>query len=104
MALHKPEHRAWWYWASWPFLTAGFAIVFPLVLIIRGYADTREGWIRDWENWIDDPIDWVKEWLHCRKLPFGFYLNISFLMQNRKTTWNLITRNKDCVECDPEDN
>jgi len=107
MALHKPEHRKWWYWASWPFLTAFFCIVFPLALIFRGYASTRKGWLRDLENWIDDPVDWVKEWLHCRNLPFGRQLNISFLMQNRKTYGKLLRerlpRGYYYNNCDPED-
>jgi hypothetical protein len=103
VALHKPEHKTWQYWVKWPFLAAAFAVVFPFCLLIFGYQWTRDGWLRDWENYIDDPVDFVKEWLHCAELPFGFYLNISFLMANRKTTWNIITRCIDKVECDPED-
>ena len=108
MALHKPEHRKWWYWASWPFLTAFFCIVFTLALITRGYASTRDGWLRDLEDWIDDPIDFVKEWLHCRNIPLtGRQLNISFLMQNRATFGRLFRSQpppgKVYSNCDPED-
>lgn len=103
MALHKPEHRKWWYWATWPFLTAFFMVAFPVALIIRGYSSTRKGWLRDLENWIDDPVDWLKEWLHCAKLPFGLQLNISFLMQNRRTTWDIIRLQGTYDNCDPED-
>jgi hypothetical protein len=107
MALHKPEHRKWWYWASWPFLTAFFCIIFPLALTIRGYASTRKGWLRDLENWIDDPVDFVKEWWHCRHIAWGYQLNISFLMQNRKTTWDIIRKmpkpGVQYANCDPED-
>lgn len=103
MALHKPEHRKWWYWASWPFLTVGFCAVFPFFLIIRGYSGTRKGFIRDWENWIDDPVDWLKEWLHCHSLPFNRQLNISFLMQNRETTWDVVRKHGHYSNCDPED-
>ncbi len=103
MALHKPEHRTVFYWTSWIPLTILFMIVFPLALIFRGYASTRRGWLRDLENYIDDPIDWCKEWLHCRSLPFNLQLNISFLMQNRTTTWNIIRPDRMYDNCDPED-
>ena len=104
MALHKPEHRKWWYWLSWPFLAAFFSIIFPLALIFRGYASTRKGWLRDLENWIDDPVDWLKEWLHCHRIPGTTYqINISFLMQNRETTWDIIRQAHWYPNCDPED-
>lgn len=103
MALHKPEHTTWWYWASWPFLALGFLLVWPFCFLLNGWEWTRQGWLRDWENWIDDPIDWIKEWLHCHPIPFtNRVLNISFLMMNRKTTWNIFAY-KDEVDCDPED-
>lgn len=103
MALHKPEHRTWWYWASWLPLTVIFIPVWIICLIFKGYAWTRQGWLRDWEDWIDDPIDFIKEWLHCHKLPFGYQLNISFLMNHRETTWDVIRKDGDYDNCDPED-
>lgn len=101
MALHKPKHKTLWYWIKWPILAMGFAIVFPFCCLLFGYGYTRNGWLREWEDYIDDPIDFVKEYLHCAPLPFGYHLNISFLMRNRATTWNIIT--KGLVDCDPED-
>lgn len=104
MALHKKEHKTWWYWASWPFLTVSFFPVFLVCLIIFGYDWTRDGWLRDWEDWIDDPFDYVKEWLHCHKIPFTNYqINISFLMNHRKTTWDIIRKHGEYDNCDPED-
>ena len=62
------------------------------------------GWyFRNFINLIDDPVDAVKEWLHCHKLPFGYQLNISFLMRNRPTTWDIIRKHKWYDNCDPED-
>lgn len=60
---------------------------------------------RDFINLIDGPIDWIKEWIHCRKIPFTNYqINISFLMRNRETTWDIIRRHGNYPNCDPEDN
>jgi hypothetical protein len=62
------------------------------------------GWyVRNFLNLIDDPVDKIKEKLHCHALPFGRQLNISFLMQNRKTTWDIIRRQGHYDNCDPED-
>lgn len=103
MALHKPEHSKWWYWVTWPFLALGFVPVFLVCLLLKGYKWTRKGWLREWENWVDDPIDYVKEAIHCAPIGWKDYvINISFLMANRKTTWKLIAR-KEEVHCDPED-
>jgi hypothetical protein len=57
----------------------------------------------DWLNIIDDYPDWVKEKLHGMHLPFGYELNISFLMVNRKTTWDIIRKQGDYDNSDPED-
>lgn len=103
MALHKPEHKTVWYWIKWPFLATGFVAAFIPCVLIFGYEWTRDGWLRDWENYVDDPIDWVKEFLHCAKLPFGYQLNISFLMAHRETTWNIIRKDGNYSNCDPED-
>lgn len=101
MALHKPEHRTVKYWLLWLPMTLGFLIVFPVAYPIVGRQ--TGSWLRDWEDYIDDPIDWVKEWLHCHPLPFGYFLNISPIMMNRKTSWNIVTKNIECVDCDHED-
>ena len=104
MALHKPEHKTIKYWILWPFLTIGFFIVWPIACLIKGYEWTRDGWLRDWENYIDDPFDFCKEWIHCRRLPFTNYqINISFLMNHRETTWDIIRPHGDYSNCDPED-
>ena len=101
MALQKPEHKTWWYWASWPFLALGFVLTFPVAYWFVGRD--KGTWLRRWEDWIDDPVDYVKELLHCHRLPFGYQLNISFLMQNRKTTWDVIRKQGEYDNCDPED-
>ena len=54
-------------------------------------------------NIIDDPIDWVKEKLHGMNLPFGYELNISCLMANRLTTWDIIRKQGNHFNDDPED-
>ena len=62
------EYKIWWPGQSW-------------------------GWRwRNAINLIDDPVDMVKEWLHGHPLPFGYELNISFMMQNRATTWDIIRK------------
>ena len=58
---------------------------------------------RNLENLVDDPVDAVKEKLHGMKLPFGYELNISFMMQNRPTTWDIIRKQGDYPNDDPED-
>lgn len=65
--------------------------------------DSFRHWLKNVENFFDDPIDAFKEWLHCHKLPFGYQLNISFLMQNRTTTWDIIRKQGKYENCDPED-
>jgi hypothetical protein len=70
MALHKPEHGKWWYWVSWPVLAIGYIILLPAALI-RGRHTEPKGnetirkwnwrWFRKLEDWIDDPVDWLKQ-------------------------------------------
>jgi hypothetical protein len=65
-----------------------------------------ETWKWRWdklENLVDDPIDKAKEALHGMRLPFGYELNISFLMTNRPTTWDIIRKRGDYFNEDPED-
>jgi len=104
MALHKPEHKTVRYWVLWLPLTIGFIITWCIACLVKGYDWTRDGWLRDWENYIDDPIDFVKEWLHCRKIPLiNYQINISFLMNHRETTWDVIRKHGEYDNCDPED-
>lgn len=104
MALHKPEHKTIKYWFFFFLSAPVFVIVFVSIFIFGGWESTRSGWLRDWENYIDDPIDYCKEWLHCRRLPFTNYqINISFLFQNRETTWDIIRKHGKYDNCDPED-
>lgn len=68
------------------------------------WDDHGWGWrARNLENIFDDPIDWVKERLHGMHLPFGYELNISFMMKNRPTTWDIIRKRGDYPNEDPED-
>jgi len=60
-------------------------------------------YLRNFINLIDDPFDAAKEWIHCRPLPFGLQLNISFLMKNRPTTWDIIRKSGTYDNCDPDD-
>jgi len=60
--------------------------------------------IKDFINIIDGPVDKVKEWIHCHKIPFiNYQINISFIMMNRKTTWDIIRKHQKYDNCDPED-
>jgi hypothetical protein len=63
------------------------------------------GWFfQNLENLLDDPIDWVKEKIHGAHLPFGYAINISVLMKNRKpSTWDIIRKQGDYPNSDPED-
>lgn len=60
-------------------------------------------WMKDWVNIFDDYPDYIKEKLHGMHLPFGYELNISFLMMNRETTWDIIRKQGDYDNSDPED-
>lgn len=63
------------------------------------------GWFfRNLVNLVDDPVDAVKEWLHCHRLPFGYQLNIAFMMKNRgRPYWPVIRKAGRYENCDPED-
>lgn len=61
-------------------------------------------WVKWWGNRVDNLPDALMEWLHCHKIPFtNKQLNISFLMKNRTTTWDIIREHKPWPNCDPED-
>jgi len=87
---------------------------------IKTWSETKDAFKTIWEkkakgpawifkrfvNIIDDPIDWVKEHFHGHHLPFGYELNISFMMVNRRpTTWDIIRKRKPggYPNSDPED-
>ena len=64
--------------------------------LIRGWSAAPWGWrFRKLENLLDDPIDDLKHKLHGLRLPFGYRLNISFLLMNRRTTWPIISKDID---------
>jgi hypothetical protein len=107
MALHKPIHKTFKYWITWLPLSILFLLALPMGWWVSGRRD-EEGkatWIKRFEDHVDDPIDYCKEWLHCKRIPFTNYqINISFLMESRETSWDIIRR--DDVEwhnCDSED-
>jgi hypothetical protein len=54
-------------------------------------------------NLVDDYPDWVKEKIHGAHIPFGMEINISFLMCNRTTSWDIIRKQGDYHNSDPED-
>lgn len=82
-------------------------LLFWLLVIIPYWIIFREknyfSAIRDFTNILDTPIDYVKELFHCSKLPFGYQLNISFIMKNRRTTWDIIRKQGYYDNCDPQD-
>ena len=59
--------------------------------------------LRNFGNLIDDGPDWLKEKIHGAHLPFGLEINISCLMKNRTTTWDIIRKQGDYPNSDPED-
>jgi hypothetical protein len=64
----------------------------------------RPKWLRWWGNRVDNLGDQIMEFFHCHKIPFtNKQINISFLMKNRETTWDIIRENKKWPNCDPED-
>jgi len=76
--------------------------------LIRSGAIKAHGgfwkWMKDWINLIDDYPDWLKEKIHGAHLPFGYEINISILMANRKpNTWDIIRKQGDYANSDPED-
>ena len=88
---------------SFLFLLSGIAWV-PLWLVINVILGADPKWLRWWGNRVDNLPDAVKEWLHCHRLPFGYQLNISVIMKNRKPkTWDIIRKWGYYKNCDPED-
>jgi hypothetical protein len=81
----------------------GFWVIFFILYWLLFEKETIGHVFRDFINVIDDPIDELKEYLHCMPLPFGYQLNISFLMSNRKTTWDIIRKQGVYENCDPAD-
>jgi hypothetical protein len=101
MALHKPEHRTVKYWVLWLPLTVGFLLVLPIGLLTVGRKTGT--WLRRWEDYIDDPIDYLKEKVHGAPVPFGYEINISFLMMNRETSWDVLRKRGTYPNSDPLD-
>jgi hypothetical protein len=78
---------------------------------IKTWPEFKEAWrkvVRKWperdlwtnikklSNLVDDYPDWLKEKIHGAHLPFGYEINISFMMMNRKpTTWDIIRKQGD---------
>ena len=70
----------------------------------KEFWDSLPKWLRWIINRIDDPFDAVLQWLHCHRIPFtGYQLNLSCLMKNRQTTWDIIRPAGNYSNCDPED-
>lgn len=91
---------------QWLTLFAYYLVVWGIFFVLYWLLFQKEsiGHIcRDFINIIDDPIDELKERLHCMPLPFGYQLNISFLMSNRKTSWDIIRKRGVYDNCDPAD-
>lgn len=68
--------------------------------------DKLPKWIRWPINRIDNIPDKLVEWLHCHRIPFGYQLNMAFIMKNRgKPYWPLFRKIEDGPydNCDPED-
>jgi hypothetical protein len=79
----------------------------PLYVAIHLILRRDPKWLRWWGNRVDNLPDALTQFLHCHKIPFtgepGWQLNISFLMKNRKTSWDIIRKYKYYANCDPED-
>jgi len=76
----------------------------PFGLVGLALGKRTPSWINRFEDFVDDPIDAAKEWLHCHDLPFGYQLNISIIMKNREPkTWDIIRKRGIYPNCDPED-
>lgn len=71
-------------------------------------------WIKWWGNRVDNFTDQIMEWIHCHKIPYsekiwpkkwpqGLQFNISCIMKNRETTWDIIRPHGCWPNCDPED-
>lgn len=91
---------------QWVILLGYYLAFWGVFFILYWLLFQKEGFghiARDFINVIDDPIDELKEYLHCMPLPFGYQLNISFIMQNRKTTWDIIRKQGTYENCEPLD-
>jgi len=100
MAKFEDKHP-WLYKMIWPFATVGFILTW---VPVRGIMKFKPNWLREYENFVDGPVDGLKEWLHCHPLPFGKQLNIAFMMKNRDRPYWPIIRDKGYYNnCDPED-
>lgn len=68
MVYHKPEHKKVWWWVAWPFMATGFVLMLPYGLITGrepmekkpNKTQWKSEWYQSWEDYIDDPIDWLK--------------------------------------------
>jgi hypothetical protein len=69
MALHKPEHRTFKYWALYLPRASLYVALLPVALIKGRHEEMATSglrmkwnweWYRDLEDTIDDPIDWLK--------------------------------------------
>jgi hypothetical protein len=92
------------YAVAWPFAAAAY-IPFGIARVLFYRRPKKPpNWWKDWENFVDDPIDKAKEFLHCHDLPFGLQLNISIIMKNREPkTWDIVRKRGAYANCDPED-
>jgi|GEM_PF-2883366 len=90
------------YWVIlWVFLFWMFIILVPYKFLFK--KKDIEHAFNDFFNIVDGPIDKIKEKIHGAHLPFGYEINISFLMKNRKTTWNIIRKQGNYCNEDIED-
>ena len=66
MALHKPEHKTIKYWLLWFPLSLGYVLLLPYGFVTgrsksdKGKMQWSKKWYQDLEDYIDDPIDWLK--------------------------------------------
>ena len=81
----------------------------PTYLLYKASDLDEPKWLRWWGNRVDNLVDYAKEWIHCRAIPFtNLQLNLSVIMKNRETYGRLLrprlddTGRKWC-NCDPED-
>ena len=90
-----------WLWLPWTI--TGIAWV-PMYLGFKLFKKEEPKWFRWWGNRVDNLVDWLKETLHGMHLPFGYELNIAFLMKNREEPyWPIIRKQGDYPNEDPED-
>jgi hypothetical protein len=75
-----------------------------------GFKDQYKKWwkglpkpVRQFVNKIDTPWDKFKEWLHGHDLPFGYKLDVSFMMANRVTRYPIIVKADKFADVRPVD-